>query len=201
VPKKPCSNPATFMLATILLLGLVLVATATDLLQHKIYNWTTYCGMLAALGINALGELLPETAAGSARYERLGCIGLSASFGGLAVCGFLMLVCFVMFKIGGGDVKLIAMLGAFLGPEDGIEAMLWTFVLGGCMGLIVLIWRVGPVRLMARGFRQIVYTSRIRRWSPLTPEERKQLQPPLFLAPCALAAVVMVRFSLLDVIR
>ena len=33
-----------------------------------------------------------------------------------------------MFKVGGGDVKLIAMLGAFLGPEQGITAMLWTFV-------------------------------------------------------------------------
>ena len=44
--------------------------------------------------------------------------------------------------------------------------------------------------------RQIVYTLRIGRWSPLTQQERAELQPPLFLAPCALAAVVIVRFSL-----
>ena len=103
-----------------------------------------------------------------------------------------------MFKVGGGDVKLIAMLGAFLGPEKGIEAMLWTFVLGGCIGLIVLIWRVGSARLIVHVFRHIVWTLRLGRLSPLTEEERAQLQPPLFLAPCALLAVVIVRFGLVD---
>ncbi len=47
-----------------------------------------------------------------------------------------MLVLFVFFRIGGGDVKLLAMLGAFLGLEQGIETLLWTFVLGGAVGLI-----------------------------------------------------------------
>ena len=73
--------------------------------------------------------------------------------------------------------------------------MLWTFVLGGCMGLIVLIWRVGPVRLLVRAIRQVLWTLRLGRWSPLTPEERAQLQPPLFLAPSALAAVLIVQFA------
>ena len=45
------------MLATILLLGLVLAATVTDLCRHKIYNWTTYAGILAALGLSAAGSL------------------------------------------------------------------------------------------------------------------------------------------------
>jgi len=187
------------MLATVLLLVLIVVATATDLLQHKIYNWTTYSGILAALGSNAAGDVLLATGrANEAQIRELGLIGLGNAFIGFLACGFVMLVCFVMFKIGGGDVKLIAMLGAFMGPERGIETMLWTFVLGGCAGLIVLIWRVGPARLIARTFRQIVYTLRLGRWSPLTDDERRQLQPPLFLAPCALAAVVVVRFSLLD---
>ncbi|MBN2473599.1 MAG: prepilin peptidase [Pirellulales bacterium] len=188
------------MLATVVLLGLVLVAAGTDLRRHKIYNWTTYPGILVALGLNAVGEvLLVTTDMDSTRLRTtLGYIGFWQSALGLLACGLLMLVCFVLFKVGGGDVKLIAMLGAFLGPEDGIETMLWTFVLGGCMGLIVLIWRVGAVRVTARAFRQLVYTLRLGRWSPLTDEERSQLQPPLFLAPCAVAAVVIVRFRLLD---
>ncbi len=37
------------MLATILLLGLTAAAAATDLARHKIYNWTTYSGIAAAL--------------------------------------------------------------------------------------------------------------------------------------------------------
>ena len=186
------------MLVTVLLLGLVLIATVTDLLRHKIYNWTTYSGILAALGLSAAGSVLLEKGGvEQARLESIGWLPLSQSVCGLAACGLLLLVCFVFFKIGGGDVKLVAMLGAFLGWEKGLEAMLWTFVLGGCAGLIVLIWRVGPLRLVARSARQILWTLRLGHWSPLSEEEREMLRPPLFLAPCALAAVVIVRFSLI----
>jgi len=183
------------MLATILLLGLVSVATATDLAWHKIYNWTTYTGMLTALGLSAAGWLVfPGAIAGREALR----VSFLESLIGLLACGLVMLVCFVMFKVGGGDVKLIAMLGAFLGPEEGIEAMLWTFVLGGCVGLIVLIWRVGPARLIVHVCRHIVWSLRLGSLCPLTDEQRAQLQPPLFLAPSALAAVAIVRFALVD---
>ena len=171
------------MLTNILLLLAVSVATATDLWRHKIYNWTTYSGILAALVTSATD---------------LSDIPLSQSVVGLSACGLVMLVCFVMFRIGGGDVKLIAMIGAFLGPEQGITAMLWTFVLGGCVGLIVLIWKVGALKLIGRTLRQVLYTLRLGSWNPLSDEEKAMLQPPLFLAPCALAAVIIVRTGLMD---
>jgi prepilin peptidase CpaA len=185
------------MLATVVLLGLLLVATGTDLLRHKIYNWTTYPGILAALCLNIMGAvLLANTALEPEQLERsVGYVGLRQSLIGLLACGLLMLVCYVMLKIGGGDVKLMAMIGAFLGLEHGIVAMLWTFVFGMCLALIVLIWRVGPLPLLSRVFRQIMWTLRLGRWNPLTEDERKQLQSPLFLAPCALVAVLIIRFQ------
>lgn len=188
------------MVATVLLLGLLGVATVTDFCRHKIYNWTTYPGSLAALGLNAAGAVLLTTTEVDRQWlrESLGWIGVTQSLLGFLACGLVLLACFVLFRVGGGDVKLMAMLGAYLGPERGIEAMLWTFVLGGCMGLVVLIWRVGPVRLTVRALRQLLWTVRLGRWNPLTPEERAQLQPPLFLAPCALVAVIIVQFSLLE---
>ena len=192
------------MLATVLLLGLVLIASITDLCQHKIYNWTTYPGLLLALGLNAIGCLLStRSGVGEAGLGWLGWPGWAGfrpweSLLGLAACGGVMLLCFVLFRIGGGDVKLIAMLGAFLGLEKGIEAMLWTFVLGGCMALILLVWRVGPLAVIGRVFRHLVWTLRLAHWQPLTAGERAQLQPPLFLAPSALAAVVIVRFGLME---
>jgi prepilin peptidase CpaA len=190
------------MLATVLLLGLLTVASVTDLLRHKIYNWTTYTGILAALGLSAVGWLLlAVTSVDQRRLEALGWQPVSESVKGLLACGAIMLVCFVMFHIGGGDVKLMAMVGAFLGLENGLTAMLLTFVLGGCMGLIVLVWRVGPAQLAARVFRQVVWLLRLRAWGPLSDEERAQLQPPLFLAPCTLAAVVIVRSPLIDMLR
>jgi prepilin peptidase CpaA len=187
------------MLATILLLALMAVAVWTDIARHKIYNWTTYPGILAALGLNGLGELLVKYNLASAeQFASWGWIGLGPSFFGFLLCGGLMLVCFVFFRIGAGDVKLMAMLGAFLGPYQGIEALLWTFVLGGCLGVILLIWRVGAWRLVVRVFRQIVWSLRIFHWSPLSEEEHAQLQTPLFLAPSALAAVMIVRFGLVE---
>jgi prepilin peptidase CpaA len=185
------------MPVTILLLALLLVAAATDIAGHKIYNWTTYPGILAAFASSGLGSLLISIhwiSEETLRSKAWGGIPLGECLMGFAACGLLMLVCFVLFHIGGGDVKLIAMLGAFLGPNDGLQAMLWTFVFGGCLGIIVLIWRVGAIRLLARVARQLVWSLRIRTWSPLTDDERAQMRTPLFLAPCALAAVVIVRF-------
>ncbi|NLF07111.1 MAG: prepilin peptidase [Pirellulaceae bacterium] len=190
------------MPVTILLLCFVLTAAATDVAWHKVYNWTTYSGIVAAFAISAGGTALAAAGwsdEGSLRHD-LGWIPLTESLLGFAACGLLMLVCFVMFRIGGGDVKLLAMLGAFMGPEQGITAMLWTFVLGGCLGLIVLIWRVGPLRLGLAVGRRLIWLLRIGRMEPLADDERAQLQPPLFLAPCALAAVVIVRFDLLNVL-
>jgi prepilin peptidase CpaA len=207
------------MIATVLLLGLLAVATATDLLRHRIYNWTTYPGILAAWAINALGTVwsaLAGTQGGqgevehgqrwlagmatgpTAIYDWLGCVGLASSLLGCLVCFAVMLVCFVLFRVGGGDVKLIALLGAFLGVDGGLRAMLWTFVLGGCTGLIVLVWRVGPLRLAAAAMRYLLWVIRLGRLSPLSPEQRAQLQPPLFLAPSALAAAVIVVFGLME---
>lgn len=193
------------MLTTVLLLGLLGVATATDMWRQKIYNWTTYGGILAAFAINAAGEALARWAGADPRmldrwlgFGKLHFIGLAESLFGFLICGFVLLVCFVFFRVGGGDVKLIAMLGAFLGPEKGIEAMLWTFVLGGCAGLIVLIWRVGPWRLLVRAVRQVLWTLRLRSWAPLSEDERAELQTRLFLAPSAVLATIIVRFSLAE---
>jgi len=187
------------MVVTILLLGLMALATATDFARHKIYNWTTYPGILVALGFHGFGSLLLASGVFTAsQLQPWGWMPFAESLIGFFACGFLMLACFVFFRIGGGDVKLMAMLGAFLGFEEGIMALLWTFVLGGCVGVIVLICRVGAGRLIVRVLRQLLWTLRLGRWSPLSEEERAQLQTPLFLAPSALAAVVIVRLGLVN---
>src|SRR4029079_6283305 len=110
-------------ISTVLLLALATIVAATDLFTHKIYNWTTYTGIVLALTVNWLER----------GWEGPG--GLEDSLKGFALCGGLMLAAYVLFNLGGGDVKLLAMVGAFLGVEQGLEALLWTFVLGGITGL------------------------------------------------------------------
>lgn len=145
-----------------------------------IYNWTTYPGILLGLGTNTLAG---------------GREGFEDSLLGLLICGGVVLLIFLFGGTGGGDVKLIAMLGAGLGRYDGIEAMLWTFVLGAIAALALLIWKVGALRLLRQGFGHAWCVVRARNWVPLTPDERKPLQRTLFLAPAALAATGIVRWE------
>jgi len=188
------------MLSTVMLLGLTLVAAVTDVLRNKIYNWNTYSGILAGLTLSAAqsARLWADGATEARLRYWLGAPALLESAGGLLLCGVLMVVCFSFFPgIGGGDVKLMAMIGALLGTYDGLEALLWTFVLGACFSVIILVWRVGPVATVSRLVRLVARKLRLPWFMPLGDEERAALKPPVFLAPSALAAVVIVRFGLI----
>lgn len=187
------------MLATVVLLVLLAAAVTTDVTQGKIFNWTTYPGIATAIVGNSVGSL--GIAVGwwsSESAAAVGWVGISACLIGFLACGLVMIACYVFFRVGGGDVKLIAMIGAFLGPEHGVIAMLWTFVVGACAGLILLVWRVGPFRLLASVVRHVLWSIRLGGFNPLTPEQKRQLEPPLFLAPSALFAVLVVRFDLAE---
>jgi prepilin peptidase CpaA len=190
------------MVCTCVLVGFLLAATITDLRWGKIYNWITYSGMLTALAASAAATLfgLDTQAAEENVAELSGIVPLADAALGLLACGVVMLVCYVSFPggIGGGDVKLVAMIGAFLGLYPALEAMLWTFVIGGCVALIVLVWRYGAWQLVRRGFEFLSYAWRAGPAATLSEEERKPLKSGLYLAPSAMLAVVIVRFHLLN---
>ncbi|MGQ0633851.1 MAG: prepilin peptidase [Planctomycetaceae bacterium] len=173
--------------STALLIALTIAIAVTDLKAQKIYNGMTYPGIALALTVNLLEN----------GWE--GPRGLEDSLKGLALCGGLMVVSYVLFSVGGGDVKLVAMLGAFLGVEKGVETLLWTFVIGGVVGLVLLIWRVGLVRLVKGTTRQLLWSLRLGSFPPLSDDERRELQRPLYLAPAAVAAVIIVAFDLINV--
>ncbi|MBS0263939.1 MAG: prepilin peptidase [Planctomycetes bacterium] len=176
------------LLVIVCVLLFATTAAVTDILSHKIYNWTTYPGILVALAVHAGTDLSVD--GWSSDFA-----GLEDSLKGFFLCGLLMLVCFVFFGVGGGDVKLMAMLGAFLGVDRGLEALLWTLVLGAALGLATLIWRVGLWKLISGVVRHVFWCLRLANWLPLSDAERQALQPPLFLAPSALAATVIVCFG------
>jgi Flp pilus assembly protein protease CpaA len=167
--------------STTLLFAFTAITAVTDIWRRRIYNWTTYPGILAAFAANTLEAGLP---------------GFEESVKGFLGLGLIMLVCIAAFPIGGGDVKLLAMLGAFLGFRAGLEALLWTFVLGSVMGLARVIWAVGIVRLLGRLGRRAWNLVRGQWWTPADEAERTLLDTRLFLAPAALAAVVIVKLSL-----
>ena len=178
------------MIANVGLFTLMIVATATDVWRQKIYNWTTYTGISIAFVLAGLATMLNQPMFAE--------IGISSSLLGFVSCGAIMLICFVLFQIGGGDVKLLAMAGAFLGVEAGIEALLWTFVLGGATALIILIWRIGFLKLVKRVIHQLMVRMGFGKWDPLSESEQKQMQLPLYLAPSALLGVAIVKFAIVE---
>jgi prepilin peptidase CpaA len=166
-----------FSPAVAVLVVLQIVVAVTDLARHRIPNWATYPGIMAGLVLNAASRGWP---------------GFEDALKGFLVCGFLMLVCFLLFPLGGGDLKLVAMMGACLGVEKGVEAMLWTFILGGVLACAIIVWRFGMWRILRGVFHHLWLVARSRSWVPLTPEEQAPLKWPLYLAPSALAAVCVV---------
>jgi prepilin peptidase CpaA len=168
-----------------------LAAAWTDFRTRRIPNAITYPTIVAGLVLNGAGDL------SSGVRELLGTVGWEGSVGGFLACGGLMLVCFVLFSVGGGDVKLLAAGGTCLGVERGLEVLLWTFVLGAVAGLASVVWRVGAVRLAGVAGRMLLGLLRMRGRVAFgdvgfTESEREMLRPPLFLAPMTLAAVGIV---------
>ncbi|MEQ8791011.1 MAG: A24 family peptidase [Pirellulaceae bacterium] len=189
------------MVSAALLFGLLLTATVTDVRWGTIYNWTTYPGMLLALLGSGAASLLGLEADGFAGTETplWGFVPFDDSLFGLLACGAVMVCCYVFLPgIGGGDLKLIAMMGAFLGVYSGLEAMLWTFVVGACMAVAVLIWRTGLLTLLRLAARYAYGVVKLRTLNPLSQEQREPLKTDLYLSPSALAAVVIVYFQLME---
>lgn len=107
------------------LLSILALASMIDLQYRRIPNALSLGG--AVIGLAAQAELL-------------GPRGLVIGATGWAVC----LVCFLPFYVGramaGGDIKLMAAAGAFLGPLHGFAACLLTLVAGAVIAFLCLSW-------------------------------------------------------------
>lgn len=167
---------------SLVVLILVAIAAWTDLRERKLYNWNTYSGMLIGLAMHALP--------GSP-------IALTDSLAGWLACGCIMLLCFVFMPVGGGDVKLLAMIGAGLGLEDGLNALLWTCTLGAISAMATVIWQVGAWTILKGAVHRAGWLIRARGWVPWTTEQRQVLNQRFRLGPCALLAVVITRAGVL----
>lgn len=113
------------------LLWLVLQAAATDLAVRKIPNVLVLSGLLLALALHC--RLGPD-----------GAWWATWLAGMLAGC-MLYLPMYAGGGMAAGDVKLMAMVGAFVGPSQAWDIALASILAGGVLGLMLLIvsgrWR------------------------------------------------------------
>ena len=104
----------------------LLVVFFTDLEHQIIPNLITYPGIVAGVALSAAsGQLGPSLVAAAAA-------GLVFLFLGIVSRG----------GMGGGDVKLAAMIGAFLGTPAVIVALFLAVLLGATVGVLLLALRL-----------------------------------------------------------
>lgn len=67
--------------------------------------------------------------------------GVSTALLGMATGFGLLIVLWLMHAMGAGDVKYMTALGAWLGPQMTLYAVVVGGLLGGVLALIVIVWR------------------------------------------------------------
>ena len=137
----------------ILLVWLVLQAAVTDLAIRRIPNVLVLAGLAIALAL----------------HWRTGPPGvlLSTWLAGLAAGFCLFLPLYILQGMAAGDVKLMAMTGAFVGPVLALRIALLTCLIGGALAVVIVIcngrWRIllrnlatilGPMLLSLAGVPQ-----------------------------------------------
>jgi len=130
-------------LITTLLLLFLLGAVITDLRARLIPNALVLAGALTGV---LLAGLHPEG------------IGFLRALGGLALGLAIFLPMYLLRAMGAGDVKLMAMTGAFLGYAAIVEAALWVLLTGGVLALVFALRR-GVARRMAGNLREMFYSA------------------------------------------
>jgi len=123
-----------------LLLPLLLISAVTDLQSRRIPNWLTYGTLLVALATSAFISIM---AAAGMNWAGVG-IDLTESLAGFAATFGIMLLVYVLFGTGAGDVKLAGAIGACVGVEAGLHILLWTHIVAGCAMLVFVVWKIGP---------------------------------------------------------
>jgi prepilin peptidase CpaA len=101
-------------------LAVLAVATFTDLRSRRIPNWLVFPFLLA-------GFVVSGTLHGWA--------GIGHSLAGMALGGLLFGGLCALGGMGMGDVKLVAAIGAWIGPAQLVTALVLTGIAGGVMAL------------------------------------------------------------------
>jgi len=120
----------TLSLTSTIVVLVAVLAAGTDIFTRRIPNLLTFGAAAAALAFHAF----QNGAAGA---------GLSAA--GWLVGAAVFFPVFALGGLGAGDVKLVAALGAWLGPVGALQVAAASAVAGGAVALVVT-WRARYLR-------------------------------------------------------
>lgn len=119
------------------LFGFICTAAALiDFAERRIPNVLTYPAILLGLLLNGLLPPLLDAVGFQTAAIWLGSSGFRGCMLGFGVCAVFGIVSFICRGLGGGDVKLVAAAGAFLGLHQVVPTLANWLVLAGLFGLL-----------------------------------------------------------------
>lgn len=124
-------NPVTVIVLT----SALIVAAVIDYRRQRIPNWLTVPLFVAGFGWHFYLE---------------GPQGLLFALYGAGLGFGLMLVPYLLGFMGGGDVKVMAAIGAWLGTGDGFAAFLFSAAAGGVYAVVIMLSKRGIMRQLAQ---------------------------------------------------
>ena len=127
-------------LLEVMLICLVAQAALADLAMRKIPNVLVLSGLLLALLLHLLGG----------QHWAPVSVWLAGALAGF----FLFLPLYLARGMAAGDVKLMAMVGSFVGPLAALKIAMLSCLVGGVLGLAMLVYS-GRWRESWRNLRQI----------------------------------------------
>jgi len=157
--------PIAIVLLLIVGLG---TSICSDLVTHRLPNWLTFGLAIAAISTNS-------------------CLGLWDGFIQSVLGLSVGLLCFLPFHLfgamGAGDVKLLAAIGALIGPVNVFIAALMTILSGGLIAVFYIAAR-GGLRPMIRRYNTmlILLVALQPQYIPPAPGEAAGLRFPYALA-------------------
>lgn len=149
----PASVAAT---ASILLCALLIAATWSDIRRYRIPNTLVYGGAILGLVLNTF---LPE---GNGFASALpGALGWRMALYGLGLGLAIMLPLYALHVVGAGDAKLVAMIGAFLGPHSIVYVIAFMMLTGGVLAIVYTL-RAGSFGRMWRNLQTMLLSAYFR---------------------------------------
>jgi prepilin peptidase CpaA len=148
----------TFATGAALIIGVA--ACVTDLHSRRIPNWLTFGAAALALAI---------------QYATGGQSAAAHAMGGWVTGLFLFMPLFLLGGMGAGDVKLLAALGAWLGPQDTFWLAIYSSMAGGVIAVALALRH----KYLATAFKNLGllgrfwWASGMKPMAPLTLEQGK----------------------------
>lgn len=141
------------LLPLIVLFALLAAAVWHDARTRRIPNALVFPGALLGLALHAM---LP---AGAGLFGTpMGSLGLGAACGGLALGLAFLMPMYALRLMGAGDVKLLAMVGAFVGADAIIPLAFVMLLAGGVLALAFAAWQGSLRRLLGNAWQMVVYS-------------------------------------------